>query len=196
MHDPYTQVFSFRHLFTIWHVDPKGRGPIQRLRRALGAPVPRHEDSCDWPGWRRELDAKECALWEAINDLEHKLGNPPYYPALYPERELEALDAAIHAWQRRSRWRLHPRWHLWHWEITIHPLNRLKRWLWTRCAGCGKRFAYGESPVTGAWNGPGPRWFRGEPHLYHDACYSRAYPPRLVTVVVENFGPPAGGAPP
>ena len=148
------------------------------------------------PAGDRELDAKECALWEAINDLEHKLGNPPYYPALYPERELEALDAAIHAWQRRSRWRLHPRWHLWHWEITIHPLNRLKRWLWTRCAGCGKRFAYGESPVTGAWNGPGPRWFRGEPHLYHDACYSRAHPPRLVTVVVENFGPPAGGAPP
>lgn len=175
MHDPYTQAFAIRYpwrnsspptpLFpdgyrdtfaTIWHVDPEKGG----------------DDSCDWFGWHRPLDPRERALLEALSDLEHRLGNPPYYPTLYPKREIDALRAAECAWRKRSRW-IHPRWHVWHWKITIYPIQNLKRWLFTRCAGCAGRFAWGEAPVTGQWESPGPRWFRGEKHLYHDRCFPR-----------------------
>lgn len=179
MHDPYTQVFSFRDLFTIWHVDPEGRGPWQRIRRWFGLAVRSGENSCDWHGSSRYLNAKERALWEAIDDLEHKLGNPPYYPDLYPEREIRALRKAENAWQRRSRWRLHPRWHIWHWSITFYPFLHLKRWLFSRCSICGGAFKYGEAPCSGSWYGSGPSWFRGEPNIYHGGCSASVDKPTL-----------------
>lgn len=70
---------------------------------------------------------------------------------------------------RRPWWR-HPRWHFWHWRFQIHPLQEFKRWAFSRCERCGKRFAWGESPVSGAWHGTGPRWFRGEKNVRHCEC--------------------------
>lgn len=69
----------------------------------------------------------------------------------------------------RPWWR-HPRWHVHHWRLQIHPWQTLRRWLLTRCSKCGKRFAWGESPVTGCWDAPRLRWFKGEEHLYHSDC--------------------------
>lgn len=63
------------------------------------------------------------------------------------------------------------RFHFWHWRLQIHPIQNLKRWLFSRCAGCGKRFSWGYSPVTKQWGGPGPRWFHGEVGKYHYDCY-------------------------
>lgn len=67
-------------------------------------------------------------------------------------------------------WYRHPRWHFWHWQFQIHPWQRFRRWLFTRCAECGGRFAYGESPVSHSWDRDKPRWFRSERGLYHDKC--------------------------
>jgi hypothetical protein len=53
------------------------------------------------------------------------------------------------------------RWHFWHWKIQIHPLQNLKRWLFSRCAGCGKGFSWGYCPVL-----------TGEDRLFHHECYS------------------------
>jgi hypothetical protein len=75
----------------------------------------------------------------------------------------------------RPRYR-HPRWHVWHWRLQIHPLQTFKRWAFSRCAGCKKRFTWGYSPVSGSWYGKGPRWFRREPHVYHSDCMSSAKP--------------------
>lgn len=68
----------------------------------------------------------------------------------------------------RRPWYRHPRWHIHHWRIQIHCVQAFKRWLFTRCATCGGRFAYGESGL-GTWSGHGPRWFRSET-LTHMRC--------------------------
>ena len=49
-------------------------------------------------------------------------------------------------------WYKHPRWHIWHWKIQIHPLQKLRRLLFDRCYYCGKRFGYHESPMSN-WDG-------------------------------------------
>lgn len=70
---------------------------------------------------------------------------------------------------RRPRYR-HPRWHIWHWKIQIHSIQLFKRWAFSRCAKCRRRFSWGESPVSGQWNSDGPRWFRGELGVCHMDC--------------------------
>lgn len=70
---------------------------------------------------------------------------------------------------RRPWWR-HPRWHFWHWKIQSHPLLSFKRWAFSRCCKCGKRFSWGYSPITNSWNAGGPRWFRGEKDVFHADC--------------------------
>lgn len=70
----------------------------------------------------------------------------------------------------RRPWFRHPKWHFWHWEFQVHPVGQFKRWAFSRCCKCGGRFKWGESPTTNSWNGTGPRWFRGEPNIYHGRC--------------------------
>lgn len=70
---------------------------------------------------------------------------------------------------RRPWWR-HPRWHVWHWRVQIHFTQTLKRWAFSRCCKCGKRFLWGYSPVSNSWNSNGPRWFRGEKNVMHHEC--------------------------
>ena len=49
--------------------------------------------------------------------------------------------------QKRPWWR-HPRWHVWHWRLQVHPWQMLRRRLFDRCYHCGRRFAKNE-PVLG-----------------------------------------------
>jgi hypothetical protein len=81
----------------------------------------------------------------------------------------------------RRPWWKHPRWHLlhfgvrgswvqWGYKIQCIPLQSLKRWLFSRCCRCGKGFNFGDSVCTDSWTGTGPRWFRSERNVYHDAC--------------------------
>lgn len=67
-------------------------------------------------------------------------------------------------------WYRHARWHVWHWKIQVHPVQALKRWLFSRCATCGKGFRWGYAPTSSSWGGSGPRWFRGEPGVHHHDC--------------------------
>lgn len=67
-------------------------------------------------------------------------------------------------------WYKHPRWHIRHWKIQCHPIQHLQRWLFSRCAGCGKRFTWGYSPGAKGWGNDGPRWFWSEPNVYHHEC--------------------------
>lgn len=60
---------------------------------------------------------------------------------------------------RRPWWR-HPRWHVWHWRLQIHPLQKLRRRLFDRCVHCGRPFGWNESP-TGNWDGD---------KLWHSGC--------------------------
>ena len=79
--------------------------------------------------------------------------------------------------ERRPWWR-HPRWHVWHWRIQCHPLQQFKRWVFSRCAECGKRFKYGESPISSNWEDTGPSWFRSETGIRHQGCYADRLKPQ------------------
>lgn len=87
------------------------------------------------------------------------------------ERIEEAADIVYGCILRWSQpWYRHPRWHVWHWRLQVHDVQAFKRWAFSRCAGCGRRFTWGYSPVSHSWHGTGPRWFRGEPGIYHADC--------------------------
>lgn len=146
MHDPFTLVASFFGI-DIWHVDPERDGS---------------DDSCDWWGTRRPLNAREEALAKAIYDMEPILDNPPYYPDSPAHLQFREIKKAKWEWIKRSRWRVHPRWHVWHWRINILFLGKLKRWLFVRCASCARRFSWNYSPCSLQWSGGGP--------LYHHEC--------------------------
>jgi hypothetical protein len=72
--------------------------------------------------------------------------------------------------RERRPWYRHPRWHIWHWQIQIHPLQNFKRWAFSRCCKCGKGFGWGYSPSSDSWSGTGPLWFRSEANVYHGDC--------------------------
>ena len=91
-------------------------------------------------------------------------------------RKREAIERAFLlaiGYYRRvtRRWWQHPKWHVHHWRIQVPVLNALKRWLFSRCAECGRRFPWGYAPIAG-WNSDGPRWFRGESNVRHHDCRS------------------------
>lgn len=92
-------------------------------------------------------------------------------PRLRKER-IHNMAATIYGYILRSeqKWWQHPRWHIHHWKIQIHFMESLKRWLFTRCCKCGKRFKFGASACSTSWHGTGPRWFRSETNIYHDGC--------------------------
>lgn len=85
---------------------------------------------------------------------------------------IRSLAAVIYGWILRSeqKWWQHPRWHVHHWKLQVHPVQQLKRWAFSKCKKCGRRFPWGSSPITDNWNSTGPRWFRGETDIYHADC--------------------------
>lgn len=85
---------------------------------------------------------------------------------------IRSMACIIYGWVLRAerKWWKHPRWHIHHWKLQVHPVSDFKRWAFSRCCKCGGRFRFGESPVTNNWNSQGPRWFRGETDIYHGNC--------------------------
>lgn len=174
MHDPSTVAFEIRRpwpvkrepggllgdskyyppIITVWHEDPEKDGS---------------DDSCDWFGYKKPLTPKEMAIFDALWRLETLLDNRPHYPDSPEHRAFQPLKDAIRALRVREGWRIHPRWHVWHWRFQVHPLQQFKRWAFSRCCKCGRRFTWGYSPM-GPWSGTGPRWFRNEPGVYHHDC--------------------------
>ncbi len=173
VHDPMTVVFQIRYpwpwprqnwgrerapretVVTIWHVDPETDGT---------------NDSCDWFGRRlspaERVEAHD--LWtNAVDNLRS------YLEGMHEADRAMLLEAqwrhARRFYRPRPWWR-HPRWHVHHWQVQVHPIQALQRWLFSRCAACGQRFSWGYSPVSFSWGGDGPRWFRGERGVYHHDC--------------------------
>lgn len=80
----------------------------------------------------------------------------------------DAIYGCVLRWTR-PRWR-HPRWHIHHWQVQVVPLQQFKRWAFSRCSKCGKRFSWGYAPVSHSWHGTGPLWFRSEQDVLHHDC--------------------------
>lgn len=49
-------------------------------------------------------------------------------------------------------WYRHPKWHIWHWRLQIHPLQDMRHWFFRRCVKCGKGFKWKETAI-GDWGG-------------------------------------------
>lgn len=88
------------------------------------------------------------------------------------DARLEDYAAMVYGWILRAErpWYRHPKWHVWHWKLQIHPSQAFKRWAFSRCARCGKGFSWGYAPISHSWNGTGPLWFRSERSVYHSDC--------------------------
>lgn len=71
-------------------------------------------------------------------------------------------------------WYRHPRWHIHHWSIQIHPWQAIRRRFWDKCDVCGKRGFPPGVYAMGDWGGK---------RLWHSACDSAAVcatPPAVV----------------
>jgi len=155
-------------------VDPKYDYHQQQIGDALG-----HVASA-WQmiAWRRDRRRRltTAEWWEVVSLATNPTDNLRA-SLVDNEQSLEAqarhfVWCVMRDYLRFHRpWWKHPRWHFWHWELQIHPLQNLKRWLFSRCDGCGKRFGWGESPTCSSWNSSGPLWFKGEKNIYHSGCY-------------------------
>lgn len=88
------------------------------------------------------------------------------------EERIQDMAGCIYGWILRETrpWWSHPRWHIHHWKIQVHFLDSFKRWAFSRCCKCGKRFSWGYSPVANSWNSEGPKWFKGETDVFHSSC--------------------------
>lgn len=88
------------------------------------------------------------------------------------EYRIDQFAHTVYGWILRNErpWWRHPRFHLHHMRIQIHPIQKFKRWAFSRCAACGKGFSWGYSPTSYGWGGDGPRWFKGERGTYHSDC--------------------------
>lgn len=131
----------------------------------------------DRHGWRR--GRAFCRRWlfdilgfaENATDSMHSFVVQQYGPSPREERIDHAAAIVYGCILRWSQpWYRHARWHVWHWQIQIHAVQAFKRWAFSRCAKCGSRFRWGYAPVSYGWHGGGPRWFRGEPGVYHADC--------------------------
>lgn len=89
------------------------------------------------------------------------------------EEILRHLALVVYSWilRRERPWWKHPRWHVHHWRLQVHPLQALKRRFWDRCCKCGKRgFPPGVSAI-GSWDGD---------RIWHSTCADSAKVPSQV----------------
>lgn len=121
---------------------------------------------------------------ECVDDAARFCFEPGYHSNFQEDRRndreqhFHEMVCGIARWMLKDKrpWYRHPKWHVWHWQIQCHPVQQFKRWAFSRCSRCTRRFAYGETPLSGSWHSAGPRWFRGEKDIWHQQCDSSAKP--------------------
>ena len=156
---------------------------------------PTSYDAIYW-AWRAiKQSERPRGVWQYGKDLTHAELAHIYSLDANPVDNLRLTVAGVHdaescsdffllvyrSFRRFNRpWYRHPRWHVWHWRIQIHPLQKIRRRLFDRCDACGKPFGWSESP-TGTWSGD---------RLWHSACV-----PHLSPAPSFSPAPDKGGAP-
>lgn len=156
MHDPLTLIYHCS-FFDLWHVDP---GIVD-------------DDTCGW--MKPKLSQQEI-------DFAENMIDPPdsFWRGIFvrhsDDEENHANECKDHirylirGLKKETRpWWQHPRFHFWHWKINIFFIQNLKRWLFSRCQTCNKRFPWGYAPV-GGYDGSGPMWFKSEIAWHYQCC--------------------------
>lgn len=78
--------------------------------------------------------------------------NTPYTPRIREEMIRRCAAIITTDIMRKVRpWWKHPRWHINHWRIQFHPIQKLKRRYWDKCCICGKRGFKGAAMAN--WDG-------------------------------------------
>ena len=117
-----------------------------------------------------------CRPWPfyVVSKLDGRHWYPPMFTIWHVDPRKGGDERSCGRWFVEGRpWWRHPRWHIWHWRIQWHFGQALHRYLFSRCAGCGKPFAWNEAPTSG-WNTPRSSLFRGEQGVYHGACFGKS----------------------
>ena len=66
------------------------------------------------------------------------------------------------------------KWHVRHWKLQLHPVQKWRRRIMTRCAGCGGRSTKKHTVNHGLnWESPDVPWWYPEQELYHADCASK-----------------------
>lgn len=91
-----------------------------------------------------------------------------YWPSFITVWHVEPGGAdALTVCKSKSHWQLHVH----HWRIQVHPLQRLRRRLLTRCVECGGRSTRkNPTNISHQWHSDKAPWWRGEPGLFHREC--------------------------
>lgn len=88
------------------------------------------------------------------------------------EVRIRSVVNIVYSWTLRKMrpWYKHPKWHIHHWVIQVHPFQWLRAWLFDRCETCGKGFKWKEPTVTKHWSRPKTPWFGSAKHINHERC--------------------------
>lgn len=158
MHDPLVVAFDIRRPWPKrdHSHDQKPGGPHWKARY-------------HWATWKKP--------WRGWMSFWTVAGRGLYWPSFITVWHVEPDGAdALTVCQRReqdanSKWRYVGRWqwHIHHWKIQVHPLQRLRRGLLTRCEECGRK---GSPNISHQWDAKRGPWWRGERGLYHMECSS------------------------
>jgi hypothetical protein len=100
---------------------------------------------------------------ENPTDSLHPMITQKYGRERSREERIDNFASTIYAYILRldRPWHRHPRWHIHHWKIQLHPLQAVRRRWWDKCDVCGKRgFPKGIS-AHGDWSGK---------RLWHSTC--------------------------
>ena len=122
-----------------------------------------------WPKpdrWKTEHATRTGIRWRIGGAFWVLAGHGLYWPDLITvwHRDPSGYDDTACRGKRR-------RLHVHHWKIQIHPLQQLRRRLFTRCAWCDGRDRKGDAVnVSHSWDGPRARWWQGERGLFHCDC--------------------------
>jgi len=90
------------------------------------------------------------SMYDSITRKFEDKCEEPYTPEKRQER-INSMAGIIYAYIMRDirPWYREPKWHIHHWNIQIHPLQKITKFLFLRCSECGKRFGWNESPHSG-----------------------------------------------
>lgn len=125
-----------------------------------------------WPeraDWRTKQAAREDIRWRFDSPFWVIAGRGLYFPPLITvwHHDPSGYDSTTCLVYPGRSWRFHVH----HWRVQVHPFQRLRRRLLTRCAWCRGRSVKGDAVnVSHQWDGPRGRWWQGEPGLFHGNC--------------------------
>jgi hypothetical protein len=124
-----------------------------------------------WRCFKRNISPKE--MVEIINVCTNPVDNLRHCAMTKNKEDVENLFyLCVRSYLRMIRpWYKHPKWHIWHWKLQIHPLEKIKRFLFDRCAICKKGFKWGESAISN-WDGD---------KIWHHKCDEKLRPPEKIS---------------